>query len=103
MKKKTKPLSSIKEEEELVSEEETEPVKKENVKIRFDQKTKRLADSSDDDEEIEKQIQKLQAKKKKKPVTTIKAESKSQPVDVQPVVNKKPKAWEIAHLRKVRK
>ena len=68
------------------------PVAKDNVKIRFNKKTKRLADSSDDDEEIEKQIQKLQAKKKKKP-------SKEQkPIDVQPVMNKKPKAWEISHL-----
>jgi len=106
LKNKTKPLTPVKEEEELVSEgsdmevvlTEDKPNPKQHVKIRFDNKTKRLEDSSDDDEEIEKQIQKLQAKKKKKPVTTIKAESKSQPVQVEPVVNKKPKAWEISHL-----
>ena len=103
LKNKTKkPLSPLKEEDDLFSEgsdmevilTEDEPKKqtKQHVKIRFNEKTKRLADSSDDDEEIEKQIQKLQAKKKKKP-------SKEQkPIDVQPVMNKKPKAWEISHL-----
>ena len=73
-----------------------------NVKIKFDEKTKRLEDS-EDEEEIEKQIQKLQAKKKnkrssEKPVTTIKPESKSQPINIPPVVNKKSKPWEVSHL-----
>lgn len=115
LKKKTKPLSPLKEEEDdLFSEGSdmevilTEPLKKqkenkEHVKIRFNEKTKRLSDSSDDDEEIEKQIQKLQAKKKNKPSIKEKTIKKSQPVHIEPVVNKKPKAWEIAHLRKVRK
>ena len=103
LKNKTKPLKSIAEEEDDLFSEGSDmeviltenPVAKDNVKIRFNKKTKRLADSensSEDDEEIEKQIQKLQAKKKKKP-------SKEQkPIDVQPVMNKKPKAWEISHL-----
>ena len=107
--KKKKPLSPIPEEDELFSEgsdmevilTEEKPTKQ-NVKIRFDKKTKRIEDSSDDDEEIEKQIQKLQKRKKsKKPVSTIKPESKSQEPNIKPVIiekPRKPKAWEIAHL-----
>ena len=111
--KNKKPLSPIKEEDELFSEGSdmevilTEPLNKqkenkEHVKIRFNEKTKRIEDSSDDDEEIEKQIQKLQKRKKsKKPVSTIKPESKSQEPNIKPVIiekPRKPKAWEIAHL-----
>ena len=92
LKNKTKPLTKIEED----SDEDL--FEQPNVKIKFDQKTKRLEDSEDDDEEIEKQIQKLQAKKKKKPLTTIKPESKSQPINIPPVVNKKYKAWEVSHL-----
>lgn len=93
---KTKPLKPIKEEKEVSDDEDLfEPVP--NVKIKFDEKTKRLEDS-EDEEEIEKQIQKLQAKKKKKSVTTIKHESKSQPINIPPVVNKKSKPWEVSHL-----
>lgn len=116
--KNKKPLPVIKEEqaeqsdedlfdegsdmEVVLSEDKPKKENKEYVKIRFNEKTKRLEDS-DDDEEIEKQIQKLQAKKKnkrstEKPVTTIKPESKSQPINIPPVVNKKPKPWEISHL-----
>lgn len=112
LKNKSKPLSPLKEEE-LVSEgsdmevilSEDKPKKqdKEHIKIRFNEKTKRLEDSSDDDEEIEKQIQKLQAKKKKKSKNQSsssidKTIKKSQPIDIQPVMNKKPKPWEVAHL-----
>jgi len=76
---------------------------KEHVKIRFNEKTKRLEDSSDDDDEIEKQIQKLKAKKKNKSKnqsssSVDKTIEKSQPIDIQPVMNKKPKPWEVAHL-----
>ena len=119
LKKKTKkPLSPLKEEEEddlfsegsdmevILTEDEPKKQTKQHVKIRFNEKTKRLADSSDDDEEIEKQIQKLQAKKKNKKSKNQSSSSiqkpiiKSQPIDVQPVMNKKPKAWEVAHLWK---
>lgn len=116
LKKGLKPIKE--EEEELMSEgsdmevilTEDKPKKedKQHVKIRFNKKTKRLEDSSNDDdeyddEEIEKQIQKLQAKKKKKSKnqsasSVDKTIKKSQPVQVEPVINKKPKAWEIAHL-----
>ena len=111
--KNKKPLSPIKEEDELFSEGSdmevilTEPLKKqkEHVKIRFNEKTKRIEDSSDDDEEIEKQIQKLQKRKKNKskPVTTIKSSSvqKPQEPNIKPVViekPRKPKPWEISHL-----
>lgn len=111
LKKGLKPIAEA--EEELVSEgsdmevilTEDKPKKqdKEHVKIRFNEKTKRLEDSSDDDEEIEKQIQKLQAKKKKKSKnqsssSVDKTIEKSKPVDIQPVINKKPKPWEVAHL-----
>ena len=96
-KPKKKPLSPITEQEEV-----EEP-------RRFDKKTKRIADSSeelfsdDSDEEIEKQIQKLQKRKKsKKPVSTIeKPIKKPQEPNVKPIVidkPRKPKAWEIAHL-----
>ena len=105
--KNKKPLSPIKEEDELFSEgsDTEEKTTKENVKLRFNEKTKRLSDSSDDDEEIEKQIQKLQKRKKNKskPVTTIKSSSvqKPQEPNVKPVIiekPRKPKPWEIAHL-----
>ena len=109
LKKKTKPLKSIAEEEDDLFSEGSDmeviltenPAPKQHVKIRFNKKTKRLVDSSDDDEEIEKQIQKLQAKKKNKRNSQSKTEKPSKeqkPIDIQPVMNKKPKAWEIAHL-----
>ena len=111
LKKKTKPLKSIAEEEDDLFSEGSDmeviltenPVTKDNVKIRFNEKTKRLVDSenSSDDEEIEKQIQKLQAKKKNKRYSQSKTEKPSKeqkPIDIQPVMNKKPKAWEISHL-----
>ena len=110
LKKGLKPIAEA--EEELVSEgsdmevilTEDKPNPKQHVKIRFNEKTKRLEDSSDDDEEIEKQIQKLQAKKKNKKSKNQSSSSidktieKSKPVDIQPVINKKPKPWEVAHL-----
>ena len=99
--KNKKPLKPIAEEQAPViateNSDDEDLFEQPNVKIKFDQKTKRL-EVSDDDEEIEKQIQKLQAKKKKKPLTTIKPESKSQPINIPPVVNKKSKPWEISHL-----
>tara|TARA_R110002074_G_scaffold240925_1_gene412639 strand:+ start:222 stop:887 length:666 start_codon:yes stop_codon:yes gene_type:complete len=116
LKKKTKPLKSIAEEDDDLFSEGSDmeviltedPAPKQHVKIRFNEKTKRLADSenSSDDEEIEKQIQKLQAKKKNKKSKNQSSSSvqkpieKSKPVDIQPVMNKKPKAWEVAHLWK---
>jgi len=113
-KQQKKPLTPVKEEEEelmsegsdmevVLTEDKPKKEDKEHVKIRFNKKTKRLEDSSDDDEEIEKQIQKLQAKKKNKSKnqsasSVDKTIKKSQPVDIQPVMNKKPKPWEVAHL-----
>ena len=95
--KNKKPLSPIPEEV------ETEP-------RRFDKKTKRIADSSeelfsdDSDEEIEKQIQKLQKRKKnqksKKPSDSMSVQKPQEP-NIKPVIiekPRKPKAWEIAHL-----
>ena len=91
--KNKKPLSPIPEEV------ETEP-------RRFNEKTKRIADSSDelfsdDDEEIEKQIQKLQKRKKSKKPSDSMSVQKPQEPNVKPVViekPRKPKPWEIAHL-----
>jgi len=106
--KKKKPLSPIPEEDELFSEgsdmevilTEEKPTK-ENVKIRFDKKTKRIEDSSDDDEEIEKQIQKLQKRKKSKKPSDSMSVQKPQEPNIKPVIiekPRKPKPWEIAHL-----
>ena len=100
LKNKTKPLSPLKEDDEELVSEGSDTEDKQNVKIKFDHKTKRLEDSSDDDEEVEKQIQKLQAKKKNKRSKEKPSvdKSKSQPVQVEPVMNKKPKPWEMSHL-----
>ena len=100
-KPKKKPLSPIPEEPLTLTIEEPR---------RFDKKTKRIADSSeelfsdDSDEEIEKQIQKLQKRKKnqksKKPSDSMSVQKPQEP-NIKPVIiekPRKPKAWEIAHL-----
>ena len=125
LKKKQRPLSPIKEDDEETAPytlQNPEPPKKvypkktvatnkeENIKIKFDEKTKRIkddelfSDQSTDDEEIEKQIQKLQSKKKlKKQKSSPQSSSiqKPQNPNVNPVIvekPRKPKAWEISHL-----
>ena len=104
LKKKTKPLPPIKEEdsdddifsegsdmEVILSEDQPKKEMSTNMKMSINK------EESSDDEEIEKQIQKLQKRKKNKPSSV----QKPQTPNVKPVViekPRKPKPWEISHL-----